>query len=324
MRSLLRSPRPARWAGIFATGILASAGCGGGEDAAPSEATSNAVVAPEGGHEEAHGQPAQGVDGGHGGSAGGEATMAAQGHDEHSDPHGAPMAASGVASSHDGPAGMHESPDGAHGSPEYAHLPPPGQGSEVTAAHEGGAVGDGQNPTTEGWLAGLAASVMADTSGAPAPPGAVGPDGGHGAPGGYEGEMPGTVGYEGVPGVEGAGQQAPTQEFEAGTAEYAAQQLVVKMQAGETTGYGLIISAKTTEPTLSALRDGKADAELTTNNKELVEGAELVTIRETGSSKLFVVKNATGKLITITTRQDGDDHKVTGLKVETPRLRRGR
>ncbi len=124
-------------------------------------------------------------------------------------------------------------------------------------------------------------------------------------------------GYAGsdIPGAAAA----PQQKFEEGTAEYAVQQLVMKMQTGNTEELDKLISEKTKDPVLQPLLEGKADEEQIQKNKELVAGATLASRRESGSSKLFVVNNAEGKVLTFTARKDGEAFKVVNIRVETPR-----
>jgi hypothetical protein len=161
----------------------------------------------------------------------------------------------------------------------------------------------------------------ADPTAIGAPAGtASGIPGAHGqAPGTTPGLASGSVpeGYAGsdIPGA-GAGTQ---KTFEEGTAEYAVQQLVLKMQAGNTEGMDKLISEKTKDDVLQPLVEGKADADLINKNKELVAGARLTNQRESGKSKLFYVNNTAGQVLTITARRDGDAYKVVSIRVETPR-----
>jgi hypothetical protein len=146
-------------------------------------------------------------------------------------------------------------------------------------------------------------------------------------PGGGHGQTPGAAGLpsgegslpEGYAGSDIPGATAPQQKFDEGTAEYAVQQLVIKMQAGNTEDLDKLISEKTKDPILLPLFEGKADAEQIQENKELVAGASLTSRRESGSSKYFVVNNSAGKVLTITARKDGDAYKVVNIRVETPR-----
>jgi hypothetical protein len=116
------------------------------------------------------------------------------------------------------------------------------------------------------------------------------------------------------------GATAPQQQtFEEGTAEYAVQQLVLKMQSGNTEDVDKLINEKTKDPILQPLLEGKVEEEQIAKNKELVAGANLTARRESGNSKTFIVSNATGQVLTFTARKDGDAYKVVNIRVETPR-----
>jgi len=135
--------------------------------------------------------------------------------------------------------------------------------------------------------------------------------------------VPGAAGVGSVPegyaGSDIPGATAPQQKFEEGTAEYAVQQLVLKMQAGNSEELDNLISEKTKDPVLQPLLEGKADQEQIQKNKELVAGATLASRRDSGSSKLFVVNNSGGQVLTFTARKDGEAYKVVSIRVETPR-----
>ncbi len=97
------------------------------------------------------------------------------------------------------------------------------------------------------------------------------------------------------------------------------QQLVLKMQAGNTEDIDKLVSEKTKDPALEPLVAGTADADRIQKNKELVAGASLTSRRDSGSTKLFVVNNSGGQVLTFTARKDGDAFKVVTIRVETPR-----
>ena len=213
-----------------------------------------------------------------------------------------------------------------HGQPAASHDAP---GTAATASS------NGEKPSTGDWLGGLAAAVLApegqpqsglQTPGA-MPGGAAGPAGGHGAPG-FDGEgyppgftPPGALPQGSVEGV-GATPSQP-QEFEAGTAENAVQQFVLKIKAGETEGLDKLISEKTNDKILAPLRDGTADPEVLAKGKTLAVGATLLGMRESGNSKVFTVRNAAGQTLTITARrEESGDYKVASLRIEDPRGRR--
>lgn len=347
-----RRSRRGSWIGFLAYLPLAFIGCGGGGDPAPDAAASNAATAPDAGHAGPAGGPPGQPSGGYAGESSGSQSAHGVGGDVPTAamaPHDAPAGMNGPPagmyassaggqgdpnSSHGAASGAPGSPGGSHASPDYARLPPPGQESQAIPGYNSNAGTPGsangssngtsqQKPSTESWLAGLAAGVLSDDAASPSiQPGAGGPEGGHAMAPGYEGGIPGNE-YGGIPGAEGAGAQ-PAQEFDEGTAEHAAQQLVLKMQAGDMSGLDEIISERTTDKILAPLRDGTADADQLDSNKELVAGASLVMIRPSGGTKLFVVRTASGKVLTITTRREGEDYKVAGLKIDTPRGLRGR
>ena len=201
--------------------------------------------------------------------------------------------------------------------------------------------------TTEGWLAGMAMAVMA-------PEGQPGQrdrnrTGGAGEPSidprtgelmASEGELPAGAemsefgadpemapGAEpGFPGAEegmvpGTGADDVTVETEKGTADYAVQQLVLKMKAGTTEGMDELIGERTNDKILASLRDETATPEQLKEAQALVQGAKLIRSREVGTTKLFHVSTSAGKALTFTVRRDDgrSDYKVNSLKVETPR-----
>ncbi|HEX6985141.1 MAG TPA: hypothetical protein VF170_07170, partial [Planctomycetaceae bacterium] len=100
------------------------------------------------------------------------------------------------------------------------------------------------------------------------------------------------------------------------------QQLVLKLQAGDTSGLDAVISEKTNDDLLAPLRDGDAGPDVIQKGRELATGAQLLNIRESGGSKLFMVRNAAGQTLTITAKREGGDYRVSALKVDTPRGRR--
>lgn len=201
--------------------------------------------------------------------------------------------------------------------------------------------------TMESWLAGMAMAVMApegqpgqqnrqQTIGAGEPP--IDPRTGELM--GSEGELPpgaemSELGADpemapgaepGFPGgeegmVPRAGAEEVTVETEKGTADYAVQQLVLKMKAGTTEGMDELIGERTNDKILAPLRDETATPEQLKEAQALVQGAKLIRSREVGTTKLFHVSTSAGKALTFTVRRDDgrSDYKVNSLKVETPR-----
>lgn len=149
------------------------------------------------------------------------------------------------------------------------------------------------------------------------------PSAGHGDP-----LMPGEIGSapgQGFPGqnLSGTAQQQPKKEFEPGTADYAVQQLVLKMQAGTTAGLSELISEKSGDEILAPLRDGSASDAQIKAAQELATSPKIMGKREAGTTMMYYIRNAGGEVLTFSVRRDDDSkYRVTSLKVEEPRGRR--
>lgn len=253
-----------------------------------------------------------------------------------------PGAGIGSVAASGGPGSGHDSPVTRSGPGAGRGVTMPGEandrpeGDDLAEADDLAASGsdqNGQQMTTGEWLRGLAAGVLESDEPA-GPNGAAIEREAPGAPDGLPslpGEIPGEIaampdeagGAEleaaegGEPGEEASG-GSQAKQFDAGTAEHAVQQLVLKLQSGDTAGLPGLISERSNDRILKSLREGNADAALIEQAKTMSSGAELVSMRDGPGQKTFVVRNGAGQMLTIIAKREGDAYKVFDVKVTAP------
>jgi hypothetical protein len=195
-----------------------------------------------------------------------------------------------------------------------------------------------QKGSTSGWLGSLVGGVFGSGDSGPPPAGASGglngdhgagmapeamanaPGGGHGGPAGPVGPQgyppAGAEGYPTAPGAPGG----QAQQYEKGTAEYAAYQVASRLAVGDQAGLEDFVSEKA-RGDFAKFRTGEADQVQVAEAKQALAGAQLISVRDVNGGKSVILRNQAGASVTLTTKREEGGYKVTGMKVEKARVR---
>ena len=190
----------------------------------------------------------------------------------------------------------------------------PGQGGAAGGA--GGFPGQGGVPGGAGGFPGQGGAA-GGAGGFPgqggAPGGAGGFPGQGGAPGGAGG-FPGQGGAGGgFPGQGGVGQKKP--QPKPGTPEYAADDFVAKMIAGNSKAAAAMVASSARTPALKELLKGNS-AKSAGQWKQVLQGAQRNGVaRAVGANRVVTLTNSKRQTVRITLQRKGSDYKIYSIAV---------
>ena len=121
----------------------------------------------------------------------------------------------------------------------------------------------------------------------------------------------------------GSGDAPQNPQSQAGTAEFAAESIVVQILKGEASGLEDFISPKC-KGVLGDIRDGKATEKQIDDLKKQFAGVKGVGTKTESGVKVLTLRNADNSTITVRVKKEGEDFKVIEMTIKAGAAKKGR
>ncbi len=124
-------------------------------------------------------------------------------------------------------------------------------------------------------------------------------------------------------GAAGSGGAPQNPQSQAGTAEFAAESIVIQILKGETSGLSDLIHSKC-KGVLGDIRDGKASEKQIEELKKQFVGVKGIGSKMENGAKVLTLRNADNATITFKVKKEGEDFKVIEMTVKAGAAKKGR
>jgi hypothetical protein len=125
-------------------------------------------------------------------------------------------------------------------------------------------------------------------------------------------------------GAPGGSQEVPqSPQSPAGTAEFAAESIVIQAMKGDVSGVADFISPKC-KGVLGDIRDGKATEKQIEELKKTFTGIKGVGARNESGAKVLTLRNADNATITFKVKKEGEDFKIIEMTVKAGTTKKAR